>query len=47
MRVEFVECKSRKTAARKCPWSAIIEKVDGGFRCFESIDDYRTWRNQR
>ena len=47
MRTEFVECKSRSTAARRCPWAAVIAKVDGGFRCFESRYDYDVWKNQK
>lgn len=47
MRVEFIECKARSTAARRCPWACRIARVDGGYRCFESEADYRTWRHQR
>jgi hypothetical protein len=46
MRNQFVECKSRSTAARRCPWAAVIVKVDGGFRCFESVMDYKIWKDQ-
>lgn len=47
MRKEFVECKSRSTAKKACPWAGIIAKVVGGFIAFESEDDYRTWKNQK
>ena len=47
MRTTFEECKSRSTAARRNPWAEVIIKVDGGYLCFESDDDYRTWKNQR
>lgn len=47
MRTEFVECRSRSTAKRRCPWSAVIAKVEGGFMAFESVEDYKTWRTQR
>lgn len=47
MRKEFVECKSRSTAARRCPWAAVIAKADGGYWCFESPDDYDQWKGQR
>ena len=47
MRQEFVECKSRKTAVRKCPWAAKIVKVEGGYHAFESIEDWRIWKNQK
>lgn len=47
MRTEFVECKSRSTAARRCPWAARIARVDGGYMAFESVADYRAWRGQK
>ncbi len=46
MRIVFVECKSRSTAKRLCPWAIKIVKVEGGYHCFESITDYKIWRNQ-
>lgn len=47
MKVEFVACKTRKTAVRRCPWAARIVKVQGGYRCFESVTDHAIWRNQK
>jgi hypothetical protein len=47
MRTQFVQTESRKQAAAECPWAAKIVKVEGGYRCFESISDYETWRNQK
>jgi hypothetical protein len=47
MRKEFVECKSRSTAKRRCPWAAKIAKVSGGYLCFESVEDYRIWKQQK
>ena len=47
MRKTFVECKSRSTARRHAPWATIIAKACGGFWAFESVDDYRTWKNQK
>lgn len=44
MRTAFIECKSRKTAKRRCPWASKIVKVEGGYHAFESIDDWQTWR---
>ena len=46
MRVELVVTLNRNEAAEKCPWAAKIVAVDHGFLCFESIQDYDTWRNQ-
>lgn len=47
MRKEKIECKSRSTAQRRCPWAAVIAKVEGGYMAFESVTDYQTWKNQR
>lgn len=47
MRTEFVECGTRKQAQVACPWAAKIVKVEGGYMCFESVDDYNTWLRQR
>lgn len=47
MRIEFVECKYRYQAKKACPWASVIAKVTGGYRCFESVADYETWRRQK
>jgi hypothetical protein len=47
MRKEMVECKSRETAKRRCPWAAKVVKVEGGYVAFESADDWRIWKNQK
>lgn len=47
MRQEFLAGVTRKMAAEECPWAAIIKKVEGGYRAFESKQDYETWRNQK
>jgi hypothetical protein len=47
MRSEIIECKSRSTAVRRAPWAAKIAKVYGGYMAFESVTDYRTWKNQK
>jgi len=47
MRREYIECKTRATAARRCPWAAAIAKVEGGYIAFESSSDYRVWRAQK
>ncbi len=46
MRQQFVDCKSRKTAWRRCPWAAFVTKCDGGFMAFESAVAYRQWTQQ-
>lgn len=45
--IHFVQCKSRSTAARQYPGAARIVKVCGGYAAFDTLDDYRTWRNQK
>lgn len=47
MRIEFVECKSRATAEKKCPWACKIMACEGGFRCYESMTDYQTAKKQK
>lgn len=47
MRIEFVSAPTRARAARLAPWAARIAKVEGGYRAFESVSDYDTWRGQR
>lgn len=47
MRTETVYVTTRYQAAKSCPWAAKIARVESGFRCFESVSDYDTWKNQR
>ena len=47
MRTNFVEGGSRHQAAKECPWASKIVKVCGGYMCFESVNDYNTWNNQK
>jgi hypothetical protein len=44
--LSFEEAPTRKDAARLCPWAARIIEVDGGWMCFESVDDFKTWSRQ-
>ncbi len=46
MRTQFVP-GSRHFAKKQCPWAAYISKVVGGYQCFESVDDFKTWKNQK
>ncbi len=39
----FIRSKSRAEAVAKCPGAVAVVKVEGGYMCFESIDDYRRW----
>ena len=47
MRTEFTECGDRRTAVKRRPWALTIIKVEGGYRGFESLVDYRIWMGQR
>ena len=56
MRKQFIETIDRFRPAQKmtrtmvqklAPWAAKIIKVDGGYMAFESLDDYKTWKNQK
>jgi len=47
MRQAMVDVKTRRQARRAMPWAAVIIKVEGGYRGFESHDDARTWKNQK
>lgn len=48
MRQQFLEgCKSAKEARKLAPWAAVVIKVDGGYRAFESTTDAETWRRQK
>ncbi len=39
--------KSRAEALKIAPWAAITRKVEGGYMCFESVEDFRIWHNQK
>ena len=47
MRKEFFEGKTREEAIEACPWAAKVVKAEGGYWCFESIEDYRVWKGQK
>lgn len=47
MRTQFVECTYRYQAYRACPWATKVGKACNGFMCFESHDDYITWKRQK
>jgi len=47
MRKEFVSCKDRRTAKRRCTWAVVIAKAEGGYWCFESLADAVVWGMQK
>ncbi len=46
--MKFIPCKTRKEfiAAAGFDWYKIV-KVDGGYIGFNSVNEYKTWRNQK
>ena len=42
-----MECEEEDAVFIIAPWAAVYEEVDGGFMAFESVDDCKTWMNQR
>lgn len=47
MRTEFLEVGTRKEATQAAPWAAVIVKVSGGYKAFESTTDYEIWQRQK
>jgi hypothetical protein len=47
MKTEMIQTESRKEAVNQAPWAAKIVKVDGGYMAFESVADYKIWKNQK
>lgn len=47
MRKLFIEVESRKEAKNEAPWASKIAKVVGGYMAFESVEDYKVWKNQK
>lgn len=45
MEVEFIQTGSRYKAKKEYPWATKIAKVYYGFCCFESVEDYRIFKN--
>lgn len=46
MRIQTVDCATMEEAIELMPWACKIVEVCGGYKGFESIDDYVTWSNQ-
>ena len=47
MRTAFIEAKTRRTAKKRAPWAAVIRKVDGGYKAYESVADAQQDKRQR
>ena len=47
MRTSYIMTESRYKARKTYPWAAKIVRVCGGYLCFESVCDYKIWKNQK
>jgi hypothetical protein len=47
MKTQFIQCKDRRTAKRRCPWACKIVKVEMGYFAFESWADWQIYKNQK
>ena len=47
MRTEFLAVNTKKAAQKLAPWAELVVKVTGGYRAFESQEDYKTFKNQK
>lgn len=47
MKTQLITAKSTAEARKLAPWAAKVTKVEGGYMAFESVADYRTWKNQK
>lgn len=47
MKTATIETEKRAEAKKEMPWATKIVKVCGGYKGFESINDYEIWRNQK
>jgi hypothetical protein len=47
MRTALVQANTARQARKLAPWAARVAKVCGGYKCFESVQDWATWKNQR
>ena len=47
LKKQFIELESRYKAKKACPWAIRTAKVCGGYMCFETIPDYKIWKNQK
>lgn len=43
----FVQNASRKEVVAQHPSAVKIVKVEGGYKVFESLGEYETWRKQK
>ena len=42
----YVECKTKATARRLCPWCKGFVKAEGGYFCFDTVEEAETWEKK-
>ena len=47
MRTELIQAATAAQSRKLAPWAAKVIKVSGGYKAFESISDYETWKHQK
>lgn len=47
MAAQLILTDTRYEAKKAAPWAEKIVKVCGGYMAFESLEDYRIWKNQK
>lgn len=47
MRTETINAKTAAEAKKQAPWAAKVVKIEGGYKAFESVSDWQTWKNQK
>lgn len=41
MKKQFVKCKTYRTAFKRCSWAKRVLKIESGFICYESVEEYK------
>ena len=42
----FVGCKTKATAQRQCPWCKGFVKAEGGYFCFDTVEEAESFRKK-
>jgi hypothetical protein len=45
-RKEFIETRTKEKAQEEAPWACKLVRTYGGYLAFESMDDFKEWKNQ-
>lgn len=44
--MEIARCKHKFQAYRKCTWAKKVTKVNDGWLCFESQEEFDNWKKE-